>query len=208
MGTKMLSYWGLVGVCLAACGCGPEKPKTVGFLSDYSHLRPETTSRSRYCPPDNRLARYSQFIVDPVPVYLDDRTRMKLPRDTNLAELSQYLHDTMVKTLEPRYPVAGVTPGPGTGRIRMALTYLKKGEPFNAGAAAIECEVVDSQTGVQLGALREIRKGKSSSLSPWQGATDVMDAWAREFYAVLEKQHGRGPRLQAVFTPPPQGLGK
>ncbi len=207
MGIKMLWYWGLVGACLAVCGCGPEKPKTVGFLSDYSHLRPETKLRSRYCPPDNHLGQYWQFVVDPVPVYLDDQTRMKLPPDTNLPELSQYLHDTMVKTLEPRYPVAGMTPGPATGRIRMALTYLKKGKPFNSSAIAIECEVVDSQTGVQLGALREIRKGKGSP-SEWGDVKGVMDAWAREFYAVLEKQHGRGPRPQAVFTPPPQALGK
>ncbi len=89
----------------------------------------------------------------------------------------------------------------------MALTYLRKGGPFNPGGAAIECEVVDSQTGVQLGALREIRKGKGSP-AEWGDVKGIMDAWAREFYATLEEQHGRGPRLQAVFTPPPQGLGK
>ncbi len=204
MATKMLSWWGLV-VCLAACGCGPEKPKTVGFLSDYSHLRPETTSRSRYCPLDDPLAGYSRFIVDPVPVYLDDKTLAKLGRDTNLEELSRYMHDTMVKTLEPRYPVTGVTPGPGTGRIRMALTHLKKGGPFGVGDAAIEAEVLDSQTGKQLVALREIRKGKGSSSSAWGDAKGIMDDWAHRFYATLEEQHAYGPR-QPVFSPPPQRL--
>ncbi len=206
METKMFLYWGLAGACLAACGCGPEKPEIVGFLSDYSHLRPETASRSRYSPLDNRLARYSQFIVDPVPVYLDDKTRTKLGRDTNLAELAQYLHDTMVKTLEPRYPVAGVTPGPGTGRIRMALTHLKKGGPFEAGAAAIEAELVDSQTGEQLVALREIRKGKGSSLPAWDDAKRIMDDWARQFHAALEAPYARGPR-QPVYSPQLQALG-
>jgi hypothetical protein len=206
METKMLLSWGLVGACLAACGCGPEKPKPVGFLSDYSHLRPETTLRSRYCPLDNRLARYSQFIVDPVPVYLDDKTLTKLGRDTNLAELAQYMHDMMVKTLESRYPVAGVTPGPGTGRIRMALTHLKKGGPFGVGDAAIEAELLDSQTGEQVVALREIQKGKSGSLSEWDDAKRIMDGWARRFYAVLEEHHARGPR-PPVFSPQLQGLG-
>jgi hypothetical protein len=146
--------------------------------------------------------------VDPVPAYLDDETRARLGHEMNLEEFSQYLHDTMVRTLEPHYPVVGVTPGLGTGRIRMALTYLRKGGPFNTGAVAIECEVLDSQTGAQLAALREIRKGKSSSLSKWTDAKDVMDDRAREFYATLEKEHGRGPRPQAVFTPPPQAPGK
>ena len=213
METKILSYWGLVGVCLAACGCGPEKPETVGFLSDYSHLRPETwfhlrpetKSTSRYCPLDNRLARYAQFIVDPVPVYLDDKTRAKLGHDTNLEELSQYMHDTMVKTLEPRYPVTGVTPGPATGRIRMALTYLKKGELFSPGAAAIEAELLDSQTGEQLLALREIQKGKGNSPG-WKDAKRIMDDWARRFYADVEAHYARGPR-PPVYNPLLQASG-
>jgi hypothetical protein len=172
----------------------------VGFLSDYSHLRPETESRSRYWPPDNRLAQYSQFIVDPVPVYLDDETLAKLDPDTNLAELSQYMHDAMVKALEPHYPVAGATPGPATGRIRMALTHLKKGGPFAPGAVGIEAELVDSQTGKQVVALREIQKGKGSSLPEWDDARDIMDNWARRFAAGLQEQHAHGPR-QPVFSP-------
>jgi hypothetical protein len=205
MGMKTLSYWGLVVACLAACGCGPKMPKMVGFLSDYSHLRPETNSRSSYCPLDDPLTPYWRFIVDPVPVYLDDKTKAKLGPDTNLEELSQYMHDTMVKTLEPLYPVAGVTPGPGTGRIRMALTYLKKGGPFAIGDAAIEAELLDSQTGKQVVALREIRKGKGS-WSEWGDAKRIMDDWARQFYAALKEQHTHGPR-QPVFSPPFQALG-
>lgn len=206
METKMLLYWGLVGACLAACGCGPEKPKTVGFLSDYSHLRPETKFRSRYWPPDNRLAQYSQFIVDPVPVYLDDKARTKLGHDTNLEELPRYLRETMVKMLEPRYPVTGVTPGPGTGRIRMALTHLRKAGPSKVGEAAVEAELLDSQTGEQLLALREIQRRKSGGLSEWDDAKGIMDGWARRFYATLEEQHAPG-RRQPVFSPPPQELG-
>lgn len=207
MATKMLVYWGLVGACLAACGCGGlEKPPTVGFLSDYSHLRPEIESRSRYWPLDNRLAQYSQFIVDPVPVYLDDDTLAKLDRDTNLAELSQYMHDAMVKALEPYYPVAGVTPGPGTGRIRMALTHLKKGGPVAPGAVGIEAELVDSRTGKQVVALREIQKGKGSSLPEWDDAKDIMDDWARRFSAALQEQHAQGPR-QPVYSPLLQASG-
>lgn len=206
MNTKMFSYWGFVGVCLAACGCVDlEKPNTVGFLSDYSHLRPETDLRSRYWPPDNRLAQYSQFIVDPVPVYLDDETRTELGHDANvLAELSQYMHNTMVKTLEPRYPATGVAPGPATGRIRVAITDLRKNRPFGVGAVAIEAELLDSETGEQILALREIREGTDGA-AEWGHVKRIMDDWAHQFYTALEKQHAREPR-QPVYSPPLQGL--
>lgn len=178
----------------------------MGFLSDYSHLRPETDLRSRYWTPDNRLDQYSQFIVDPVPVYLDDETRTELGHDTDvLAELSQYLHDTMVQTLEPSYPATGVTPGPATGRIRMAITHLSRGGPFVPGAVAIEAELVDSQTGEQILALRELREGMGGSSVEWDQVKRTMDDWANQFYTALEKQHARGPR-QPVYSPPSQGL--
>ena len=190
MKTKMLLCWGLAGVCLAVGGCGPEKPKTVGFLSTYSHLRPETKFRSRYFPLDNRLARYARFIVDPVALYLDDETKAQVGRDMKPEELAQYSHETIVKTLEPRYAVAGVTAGPETARLRVALTHLKRGGPLSMGDAALEAELLDSQTGEQLVAIREIQQAKRKpSLDSWQDARLIMDDWARRFYDQLEKAH-------------------
>jgi len=192
MRTEMLLRCCLVMLCLTVCGCGPEKPKTVGFLTDYSHLRPETKLRSAYFPYDNRLAEYSKFIVDPVALYLDDETTAQVSRDTKPEELAQYLHDTMVKTLEPRYPVTGVTPGAGTARLRMALTHLKRGGPLSVGGAAIEAELLDSQTGEQVMAIREIQEVKTTpSLDNWNDAKLVMDDWARRFYAALEENRAR-----------------
>ncbi len=192
MKTKMLLCWGLAGACWVAGGCGPEKPKTVGFLTTYAHLRPETKFRSRYFPLDNRLARYSRFIVDPVALYIDDETRANVSRDTKPEELAQYLHETIVKTLEPRYPVEGVTPGPGTARLRVALTHLKRGGPLNVGGAAIEAELLDSQTGEQLLAIREIQEEKKKpSLDPWADAKQIMDDWAQRFYMAVEEHRAQ-----------------
>lgn len=188
MKTKMLLCWGLAGACWVVGGCGPEKPKTVGFLSTYSHLRPETKFRSRYFPLDNRLARYSRFIVDPVALYIDDETKANVSRDTKPEELAQYLHEAIVKTLEPRYPVAGVTPGPGVARLRVALTNLKRGGPMSMGGAAIEAELVDSQSGEQLLAIREIQQEKKKpSLDAWADTKQIMDDWARRFYLAVEE---------------------
>jgi hypothetical protein len=188
MRLQMLLRLSLIAVCLTVCGCGPKKPETVGFLTSYAHLRPETTLRSVYFPHNNRLAEYGRFIVEPVALYLDDETTAQVSRDTTPEELAQYLHDTMVKTLEPRYPATGVTPGPGTARLRMALTHLKRGGPLSVGGAAIEAELLDSQTGEQLLAIREIQEVKTTpSLDNWNDSKLVMDDWARRFYAALEE---------------------
>ncbi len=192
MDTKRLLCWGLVGVCWAACGCSaPEKPKTVGFLSDYSHLRPETKTRSRYLPPDNRLIQYTQFIVDPVMVYLDKETAAKVGQDAQLEELALYLHAALVKALEPRYRVT-TTPGPGTARLRTALTHLKTSAPFSPGDMAVEAELLDSQTGEQLFAIREIQR---ITIKPGAGtsvdARKLMDDWARRFVTTLNEQGAR-----------------
>ncbi|OHB63644.1 MAG: hypothetical protein A2Y76_09470 [Planctomycetes bacterium RBG_13_60_9] len=193
MRTKMLLCLGLVGACLATCGCELEKPETVGFLSDYSHLRPETDTRSRYFPPGDRLANYSRFIVEPVALYLDDKTKAELGDDAELEGLARYMHETLVKTLEPRYPVTRVTPGPGTARLRVALTHLKKDRFLTPGIVAIEAELLDSQTGEQLMAIREIQRPRTRSggLSEWDDAKRVMDDWARRFYAELEEHRTR-----------------
>ncbi len=189
METKMLLCRGVVGACLLVCGCSkPEQPKAVGFLSDYSHLRPETKTRSRYLPPGNRLVQYSQFIVDPVTVYLDQETQVEVGQDAHLEELAQYLHDTLVKTIESRYRVT-TAPGPGTARLRAALTHVKTSEPFDPGDMAIEAELLDSQTDEQLFAIREIQRVR---IKPGAGSSPdarrVMDDWARRFVETLEEQ--------------------
>ena len=187
MRLEMLLRLSLIAVCLAACGCGPEKPETVGFLTTYAHLRSETKSRSAYFPHRNRLAEFSQFIVEPVALYLDDETTAQVSRDTTPEELAQHLHDAMVKALEQSYTVTDA-PGPGTARLRMALTDLKRGGPLSVGGAAIEAELLDSQTGEQLAAIREIQEMKTKpSMDNWNDAKMIMDAWASRFYAALEE---------------------
>ena len=189
METKMLLCRGVVGVCLLVCGCSkPEQPKPVGFLSDYSHLRPETKTRSRYLPPGNRLVQYSQFIVDPVVLYFGKGTEAPGDRDAQAEELAQYLHGTLVKALEGHYRVTAA-PGPGTARLRVALTQIKTSEPFSPGNMAIEAELLDAQTSEQLFAIREIQRATVKPRSAhWGDAKQIMDDWARRFVTALEEQ--------------------
>jgi hypothetical protein len=189
MKTKTLLCWGLVGTCWVACGCSqPEKPKPAGFLSDYSHLRPETKTRSRYLPPGNRLVEYSQFIVDPVVVYPAQQTKAEVRQDGQMEELARYLHDALVKALAGHYRVV-TTPGPGTARLRGALTQVKTSEAFSPGNMAIEAELLDAQTSEQLFAIREIQRVKiGSGPGGSADARRVMDDWARQFVTALEEQ--------------------
>jgi hypothetical protein len=103
-------------------------------------------------------------------------------------ELAQYLHDALVKALAGHYRVT-TAPGPGTARLRVALTQVKTSELFSPGNMAVEAELLDAQTSEQLFALREIQRATVKPGSPhWGDAKQVMDDWARRFVTGLEEQ--------------------
>jgi Protein of unknown function (DUF3313) len=203
---------GLVAICLATvlCGCGPGKPARTGFLSDYSRLEAQSDVSYRYTAPGNQLGQYSKFIIDPVEIqfYTGSKAEKagakgKLKED-DLTDLKNYLHDALVKAIEDRYEVV-YHPGPGVARLRTAITDLKKSRivqnilPIGKvlgtglGAAALEAELVDSQTEKQIGALVESQSGKRLSLdgySTWGDAKAVLDRWAKRFRKHLDDAHG------------------
>jgi hypothetical protein len=58
----------------------------------------------------------------------------------------------------------------------------------------MEAELVDSQTGEQIGALIESKKGSRLSLAGmtrWGDAKAAMDEWAQRFEQRLDEAHGR-----------------
>lgn len=61
------------------------------------------------------------------------------------------------------------------------------------GGASMEAELLDSQTGEQIGALVEGQKGSRVSLAgleKWGDAKSVMDDWAERFRKRLDEAHG------------------
>jgi hypothetical protein len=162
-----------------------------GFLSDYSGLKEISPASRRYVNPKYDLSEYSSFIVDPVQVYFRDSAGASDWDDTE--KLRAYMRRAVIGTLEPRYTAVATRPGPGTARIRIALTNVERSAPFKLGSVSMEAELLDSQTGEQMAAVIESRrKGVAfAGYEAWSGARAVMDDWAKRFYNRLEEARGR-----------------
>ncbi len=188
-----------LSVIVAGCA---SPPSTTGFLSDYSRLEPDGSKRLAFV--DASLGQYSKFIIEPVVVrFHDPATEEKVDSET-VAELRTYMEDAISKAISDRYAMVS-QPGPGVARLRVALTDLDKSTPalnvlpqtkltgLGVGGAAMEAELLDSQTGVQIGAVVQKKKGglvSFSGLKKWGDAKAVMDAWAKQFRERLDEAHG------------------
>lgn len=195
-----------VAMLLALVGCGPKKPTTTGYLSDYSRLRVVSDVSYRYLAPDNALGRYSKFIIDPVEIFFHVKSKAKGKiKEQDLTDIKNYMHDALVKAVEDGDEIV-YRPGPGVARLRVAITDLKKSRPVmnilpqtkligsGLGGATLEVEMVDSETGEQIGALVESQLGKRLSLegvSTWGDAKGVMDRWANRLRQRIDEAHGR-----------------
>lgn len=182
--TTYVTILGLVGVLMQS-GCGPKRPETVGFLSDYSHLEPVSETSSKYTNTEYDLGDYSNFILDPVVVRFHGGTEEPELSRKELAELRQHMFAEVHNAILNDYNIVR-RPGPGVARIRIAITDV------GPGGASMEAEVLDSQTGEQMGAIIESQKGKMFSLeglSKWGDTKAVMRRWARRFKECIDEAH-------------------
>lgn len=195
-----------VGLMLMQFGCGPGRATKTGFLSDYSRLSKESDSTLRHVN-KRALAKYSNFIVDPVKVHfhmgskaIEHRTKGKLTQ-RQVTDLTNYLHAKIVKAVEDSGNRVVYRPASGVARIRVALTDIDKSSAASLlpqakligagiGGASMEAEVVDSMTGEQIGAVVESKMGSRmpfANLGEWDAAKQVMDDWAKRFKKRLDE---------------------
>ena len=201
MSKRLVICLTLLGVVVTVAGCGPKKVASTGFLSDYSRLEPHSGTSLRYLD-RGALGTYSRFIVDPVASRIYGEAKTKISAE-DLQDITSYMHAAIVKELSDGYTIA-YRPGPGVGRIRVAITDLKKSNPVlntipqsklmgvGLGGASMEAEMIDSQTGRQIGAVVESQIGKRLSLAgmtTWGDAKQVMDNWAKRFKERLDEAH-------------------
>ena len=179
---------------LVGCESPPSTAEmaVTGFLSDYSGLEPISDTSYRYVNPKYDLGNYATFIIDPVEVIFDEKTKGKVKNWDNLEQLRGYMRRAFIKKLIGRYHPTAKHPGTNVARIRIALTNVERSAPFKLGSVSMEMELLDSQTGEQIGALIESQeKGVPFyGYEPWSGAKAVMDDWAQRFYNRLEEAHG------------------
>ena len=197
-----------IGLMLIQCGCGPGRATKTGFLADYSRLSKESNSTLRYLN-KRALARYSNFMVDPVKVHfhrgakaIEHRTEGKLTQ-RQLTDLTNYMHARILKAIEDSGNRVVYQPASGVARIRVALTDIDRSSlaslspqakifGVGIGGASMEAEIVDSMTGEQIGAVVESKKGSNipfANLGEWDAARQVIDDWAKRFKKRLDEVH-------------------
>jgi hypothetical protein len=198
--TTLLTVLGL-GLMIVFCGCASKMADTTrtGFLSDYSKLKSHSDVSYRYVGPN--IGRYSKFIIDPVKTHFHTSSKASDIPLQKLEDMRSYMNTAVVNAISERYTIV-YQPGPGIARMRIAITDLKKSKVLQnihpasklmgsgLGGASIEMELIDSQTGAQLGAVMESQLGSRLSLdgvSSWGDAKAVMDDWAKRIRARLDE---------------------
>jgi hypothetical protein len=195
----------LLGGAILAAGCAAQKQS--GFLNDYSILKPSKviSGALSYSKPDSDLAKYTQFIIDPVGVNFADAKKNGTYDPALLAQLTDYFRTQLINGLSKNYQVVD-QPGPNVLRIQIAITGLKKAEPalnihpatklsgLGLGGASVEAQAVDSQSGEVQMAFMQTRDGDRLALlegfQEWGHARQAMDFWASQLVKRLDTLHG------------------
>jgi hypothetical protein len=193
---------GLMAACQAT-----EQVRYSGFLKSYSQLKPDPKfdGTLRWQDPKVNLATYNKFIVDPVLIHFAPQADGIGLDPVELAELTAFARKTFIDELSKNFQVVA-SPGPGTLRLRAAITGIKETTPvlnihpamklsgMGLGGASGEGEVVDSLTGIRIIAAVDSRMGDrvdlKAGLSKLGHAKQVVEFWADRFVRVMREAHG------------------
>ena len=190
-------------VTAAAAGqFGDYKPQ--GFLSDYSHLKPEPGESGAfiYSDPSVDKSKYTEIMIDRIKIYMKEDAESKEIDPAELKELVDYFHQAIVKAVEPDYPVVRKA-GPDVVRLRIAITDLvpnkpeasvvslvvpflwvgeagagaaqgKAGSTPFVGEASVEMEALDSESSKQFAAYIETKVAKKYDVHLDDGVGDAV----------------------------------
>lgn len=191
----------IVLISLSLFGCTLPKPCDTGFLSDCSKLHALPRESYRYTPSNAALKRYGSFMIDPVVIcFYDNAMSGENISAKDQAEMSLYLRNAVNRAISDKYPVVRC-PGPEVARLKMAITNLKKSKISQNGIpiigagladATFEAELIDSQTGQQLGAFVGGQPGSIYSpteIEKRRYDRKVMDNWAMHVRNRLDEVH-------------------
>ena len=202
----------LVATASFVCtGCSSSPPAQTGFLGDYSRLEPDGSTRLVYVD-KAALGKYETFIIDPIKVHFHDESNAakvkaqgKLKQE-DVDDLKNYMHEALEQAIRDGGYKIVYRPAPEVARIRLALTDIKKSTPalnviphtkmtgLGLGSAAMEGEIIDSQTRVQLAAVVQGQQGSRVSFAgvkTWGDVKAVIDQWAMNFVKKLDTAHGK-----------------
>jgi hypothetical protein len=211
-----------LGLSMAACATTRQtrSAKKLGFLKDYSQLRKGKSGEAQYLyiNPQVRFSAYKKLMIDPISVRASkDGSLAKVPR-AELQDLANHLYGALLTQLVEDFDIVSA-PGPGVMRLRVAITEAQGSNVWvdvasNAitytrvaaaglqlatdtyifvGKAAIEGEILDSQTSERLMAAVDERAGTKvwrGSLKTWGDVKDAYDFWANRLKERLREEQG------------------
>ena len=168
-----------ITVIMVSIGATSKKMPMSGFLTDYSLLEKDSEGlvQWKYFKEGANFGAYDKVILDHATFFFKKDADYKGIHSDELTELAQNLHKAFLVTLARAYSFTD-KPGPGTMRVRLAITDLVPGKPgtgvmttivpFGLAASFIkkavtgshigmaqisgEAELIDSQTGEILAA--------------------------------------------------------
>lgn len=102
----------------------------VGFLSDYSKLKPEADGSDAkiYLKPGHNFKQYNKVYLDRIRVWLKEDSKYKGIDPVEMQTLTDYFQQAIIQELGSAYPLVQ-KPGPDVLRVRIAVTQLKPTKP-------------------------------------------------------------------------------
>ena len=185
------------------------KVDTSGFLSNYAQLEKGEGDevQLRYINPQADFNAYTKILMDPVKFYSDKNSTLE---GEDKKRIVNYLYATVKEQLKTDYRFVS-EPSAGTMRLRVAITEAKgskvvldtistiipvgvalglvkqvaTGTNLSVGKAAVEMELLDSQTGQRLMAAVDERAGrkytgKFDKFDKYHTVEDAFDFWAKK----------------------------
>ncbi len=201
---KVICFGTIVSAMAAGCAT-VQDPGRTGFLSDYSKL--EEIAENHLVYDSGNLGDYSKFIIEPVALVYRQAKEKQVFTDEELEDLQTHFATKVREALteDDGYQVVEAN-APGTARLRIGITDVDdtigvlnlsiytKITGAGLGGAAMEGEMVDSVTGVQIVAV--IRWGSGSRIGR-AGFTHTGDAkivinrWVKDLRERIDEVHGR-----------------
>lgn len=181
-----------------------KKKEPSGFLSDYSRLEPDPADKSILVYGDHAqiLCKYKKVFVQPVQIFLHEKAGKKVDEEAREV-LKQYTFFALIDGLRAVEWLEFAEPGPGVVEINTAITDVVKAKPvqqvlplskligIGRGGAALEEELLDSETGEQLAAAIWAGRGSRfdmKGLKKYGHAKKVIDAWAKNWSKRLSER--------------------
>ncbi len=204
----------VMGFLLSLNGCAATMQKRnvsdSGFLKNYSQLKPgkDDEALKVYIDESTDFNSYTKMIIAPVEIVVSKDSEMANVSAADRQKMADYFYAALNRDLGKHLEIVS-TPGPGTARIRLALTDIKdKNVTMNTissimpigiaidtiglaatgahsfvGDASAEMEIVDSLSGKRIAAGVDARAGGRYTggfdFSDWGNAKDACDYWSQ-----------------------------